>query len=111
MTLDEYQDAARRTLNVGWPLKDQQANAALGLAGEAGEVADLYKKILYHGHQVPALTIVDELGDVLWYVAAVASLEGLSLGDIAHANITKLRARYPNGFTQRDSQRRVDVGP
>ena len=109
MTLDEYQDAARRTLNVDWSLKDQQANAALGLAGEAGEVADLYKKILYHGHQVPALTIVDELGDVLWYLAAVASLEGLSLGDIAAANIAKLRVRYPNGFSQEDSQRRADV--
>lgn len=109
MTLNDYQEAARRTLNVDWPLKDQQANAALGLAGEAGEVADLYKKMLYHGHQVPALTIIDELGDVLWYLAAVASLEGLSLDDIARQNIAKLQVRYPNGFSKEDSQRRADV--
>jgi NTP pyrophosphatase (non-canonical NTP hydrolase) len=109
MNLSEYQDAARRTLNVDWPERDQIANATLGLAGEAGEVADLYKKMLFHGHQVDALHIIDELGDVLWYIAALASLEGLSLQDIAQANIDKLAVRYPNGFTREDSVARVDA--
>ena len=58
MNFDEYQDAAQRTLNVDWPEREQMANAVLGLAGEAGEVANLFKKILYHGHQVDALTMV-----------------------------------------------------
>jgi len=109
MNLDDYQDASRRTLNVDWPLQDQLANAALGLAGEAGEVADLYKKILYHGHDIDALTIIDELGDVLFYLAALCTLEGLSLSDVAQANINKLCQRYPNGFTQEDSIKRADV--
>jgi NTP pyrophosphatase (non-canonical NTP hydrolase) len=109
VNIGEYQDAARRTLNVDWPEKDQIANAVMGLAGEAGEVIDLYKKTLFHGHTLDALTVIDELGDVLWYVAAIASLEGLSLNDIAQANIDKLLARYPNGFTQEDSIARVDI--
>jgi NTP pyrophosphatase (non-canonical NTP hydrolase) len=108
MNLDEYQDAARRTLNVDWPEREQIANAVMGLAGEAGEIADLYKKKLYHGHDVSAMQIIDELGDLLWYLAAVASLEGLSLADIARQNIDKLKVRYPNGFTKRDSILRAD---
>ena len=94
MDLDQYQDAARRTLNVDWPEREQMANAVMGLAGEAGEVADLYKKMLYHGHAVDAMTIVDECGDVLWYLAAIASLEGLSLSDILFEALSR-RGSYP----------------
>jgi len=109
MNLDDYQDASRRTLNVDWPERDQIANAVMGLAGEAGEIADLFKKRLYHGHDIPTMQIIDELGDLMWYLAAIASLEGLSLNDIARANIDKLWRRYPNGFNSHDSIRREDV--
>jgi NTP pyrophosphatase (non-canonical NTP hydrolase) len=108
MNLDQYQNAAKRTLNVDWPFDQQVSNAALGLAGEAGEVADILKKALYHGHKLDKAELSKELGDVLWYLAALASLHGLYLDDIAEQNIAKLRARYPNGFTQADSQARAD---
>lgn len=108
MDLDAYQEASRRTLNVDWPEREQIANAVMGLTGEAGEIADLFKKKLYHGHDVSAMQIIDELGDLMWYLAAIASLEGLSLSDIAQANIDKLQRRYPNGFTKQDSIRRAD---
>jgi len=109
MNLDDYQDASRRTLNVDWPEREQIANAVMGLAGEAGEIAELFKKQLYHGHNISAMQIIDELGDLMWYLAAIASLEGLSLDDIAQANIDKLWQRYPNGFNPEDSIRREDV--
>jgi len=109
MNLDEYQAAAKRTLNVDWPERDQIANASLGLTGEAGEVADIIKKVLYHGHELNRSKLTDELGDLLWYVAAVASLHGLYLDDIAERNIGKLLVRFPNGFTKEDSIARVDV--
>ena len=108
MTLSDYQRQSQRTLNVSWPTRDQQANAALGLAGEAGEVADLIKKWLYHGHDTDWAKLHEELGDVLFYVAAIATLYGLNLDDIAQANIDKLKARYPNGFTAEDSRSRAD---
>lgn len=111
MNLDQYQHAAKRTLNVDWTFDRQVANAALGLAGEAGEVADLLKKVLYHGHDLDRSKLADELGDVLWYLAAVASLHGLYLDDIAERNIAKLLVRFPNGFTQEDSVARVDIAP
>jgi len=53
--------------------------------------------------------LAGELGDLLWYVAAVASLHGLYLDDIAEQNIQKLLVRFPNGFTQADSIARADV--
>ena len=47
---------------------DKLTLAALGLAGESGEVADTIKKVLYQGHHLDILHIVEELGDVLWYL-------------------------------------------
>ena len=67
------------------------------MAGEAGEVANQVKKIIRDdgGELTTARTakIIDELGDVLWYLAAVASDIGISLNDIAYANLYKLRQR------------------
>jgi len=72
MTLDEYQALARRTLGDR-PQEMQLSNAALGLSGEAGEVADMLKKHLFHSHPLDRDAMVKELGDCLWYVAAMAT--------------------------------------
>ena len=72
---------------------------SLGLGGEAGEVQEHIKKHLGHGHDLDADKVATELGDVLWYVAALASALGLSLEDIANANLTKLMERYGGGFS------------
>jgi NTP pyrophosphatase (non-canonical NTP hydrolase) len=93
MTFDEYQQEMRRTYKPG-----RLAGHALGLTGEAGEVADLVKKSLYHSVPYSVEQIEKELGDVLWYVAAVAEEHGLTLNAIAAANAEKLRKRYPDGF-------------
>ncbi|MCP4908920.1 MAG: nucleoside triphosphate pyrophosphohydrolase family protein, partial [bacterium] len=69
MNFDEYQRDAARTSNDGRLFEDRIANAALGLAGEAGEFADMAKKWLYHGHTLHNEAAAKELGDVLWYVA------------------------------------------
>lgn len=110
MTFDEYMEAARRTMKraPGEEIDDNLhlAVMALGLAGEAGEVADMVKKLIGHGHHFDHDALVKELGDVLWYVAAVADCYGLSLETIAHANVEKLRKRYPDGFTHAASRER-----
>lgn len=109
MRLDEYQALAARTSQPDQPIRDRLAMDSLGLNGESGEVADIVKKALFHGHPLDREQIGKELGDVLWYVADAASAIGLSLEDIARGNIAKLRARYPEGFSSEASQRRVDV--
>ncbi len=72
--------------------------AVLGLAGEAGEVANKVKKLLRDGVTPEAQDAIRaELGDVLWYVSAISSENGWSLADIAEENIDKLRSREARG--------------
>lgn len=85
------------------------SNAALGLVGESGEVADKVKKHLYHGHELDKESLKKELGDVLWYVSALCSLCEFDLGDVMALNVEKLKHRYPRGFSRLDSQQRVDL--
>ena len=81
--------------------------AALGLAGEAGEVADLMKKAVFHKHKYNPDKLHEELGDVQWYVARFASAAKFNLNDIMKKNIEKLQARYKGGFSHEASINRV----
>lgn len=112
-SLDDYQLAARRTA-----VRPENREAAayqlsgfgLGIAGEAGEVADYLKKVLHHGHPMDVDRLREELGDVLWYTALIAERAGIYLSEVAEANIRKLERRYPDGWTSEDSIERVDHG-
>lgn len=97
MTLNDYQIAADRTSGdlSKW---DKVRNGCYGMCGEAGECIDLLKKTEFQGHKFDDLKLVDELGDVLWYVAQAATGLGVSLETVALHNIKKLLKRYPNGF-------------
>jgi NTP pyrophosphatase (non-canonical NTP hydrolase) len=103
LTVDEYQSLAARTAGAGGEGERRLIIAALGLAGEAGEFANMVKKLAAHGHDISPEKLADELGDILWYTAEAASAIGLSLGDIAQLNVDKLRQRYPEGFSQERS--------
>lgn len=103
MNFAEYQGLAERTVNKKLGPRERPAMAALGLAGESGEVADMIKKYLYHGHELAIEDVIKELGDVLWYLAVIASTFGTTLEYIAERNICKLIERYPDGFSEFDS--------
>lgn len=105
-TLNQYQRDAMRTRGNTHDPTLRLAVSALGLAGESGEVADLIKKIIGHGKAPTIDDITKELGDVLWYLADVAECYGLSLEDVARANIKKLGERYPDGFSHEASNNR-----
>lgn len=81
------------------PAPGELLNGALGITGEAGEVADLIKKHVFHGHDLNRDEIVKELGDVCWYVALLATSIGVGLDEILERNIEKLKRRYPEGFS------------
>lgn len=109
MTLNAYQEAALRTARVdeAEPLRSLDlARDALGVTGEAGEVADLVKKHVGHGHALEPVKLAKELGDVLWYVAVLAHRFGFTLEEVAAANVEKLRKRYPEGFSEERSKNR-----
>lgn len=109
MNWTEYQAACERTVPATQGRQSRLSNFALGLCGEAGEAGELVKKALFHGAPLDRDRLRKELGDVLWYVATLATTEGLSLEEIAEANIAKLRARYPDGFSVQASAARVDT--
>lgn len=106
--LDRYQADALRTAASYADDRDLTIRA-LGLVGEAGEVAELVKKQVGHGHPADPERVQKELGDVLWYVAALADAYGLRLSDIANATLAKLRKRYADGFSTEASLARIDV--
>ena len=95
MTGTEYQKAALRTADMNYSEHSMIMNGALGLCGEAGEVADIIKKATFQGHPLDTEHIAEELGDVAWYLAITASAIGKNLDDIFAANVAKLRKRYP----------------
>jgi NTP pyrophosphatase (non-canonical NTP hydrolase) len=105
-TFERYQEEAARTVNHPDESKEMLlAVFALGVAGEAGEVADLMKKWLGHKKPRDLDAMKKELGDVLWYIAGVATLLDLSMEEIAKGNIEKLRKRYPDGFNYVDANK------
>jgi NTP pyrophosphatase (non-canonical NTP hydrolase) len=98
MTFDEYQEFAKTT--AIYPDNAKVVYPTLGLSGEAGEVAEKVKKNIrkskfgsfeFYGNELD--DIAKELGDVLWYVSALASDIGYSLEDIAQMNVEKLKSR------------------
>lgn len=97
--IDEYQAMAERFVNRDLSERDLVGSVAMGVAGEAGEVADAIKKVLYHGHPLDRLNLENELGDVLWYVALGCTVLGVPMSEVASMNIRKLSARYPEGFS------------
>ena len=77
-------------------------NSIAGLAGEAGEVADMWKKIKFHSLEYNAETrekLIKELGDICWYLFSVADVLDVSVEEIINKNITKLKARHEHGFS------------
>lgn len=106
MTMIEYQRAAMRTSRKDISPDDHLMNAMLGLAGETGECCDLVKKCFYQDGRDIREKLLDELSDVMWYVAEAATAMGWNLDDVASHNVEKLRRRYPDGFDAEKSLNR-----
>ena len=108
MTPNEYQKLAMRTCNLlHSPLDDMACHAVFGLTSEACEVAGLFQK-WYQGHELDEEHLMKELGDCLWMIAELCTAYGFSLEDVMQLNIDKLRARYPDGFSEEKSLHRAE---
>jgi NTP pyrophosphatase (non-canonical NTP hydrolase) len=99
MSLANYQVDARTT--AIYPPEAKVIYPALGLAGEAGEVCNKTKKILRDDGgrmtEEKRTQLIDELGDVLWYVANLATDLGVTLDEVARINLAKLNSRKERG--------------
>ncbi len=99
--LDEQTGGKAATLALG----------GIGLGGEAGEVTDLVKKLIFHGKPYDEETrqkLIKELGDVFWYAGALCHVLDVSFEEVLDLNRAKLEARYPNGFSTADSLAKKD---
>ena len=100
MTINQYQKEAMRTASgMNYENHGMLMNAALGICGEGGEVADLVKKATFQGHTLDREHVAKGLGDVAWYIAVGAQAIGYDLETILQMNVDKLKARYPTGFS------------
>jgi len=94
LDMEEYQKSAAET--AIYSSKHAVMYPALGLAAEAGEVANKVKKILRDG-DFDRKAIADEIGDCLWYIAALCRDLNVSMNDVARANLSKLQDRKKRG--------------
>ena len=107
MNQEEYVKLAQRTSNTK-VIDDKIINGAMGLVGESAEVLEHIKKWQYQKHPLETGKLIEEAGDVMWYLAELCSGIGITFEDLWEYNIKKLQKRYPDGFRKEDSINRVE---
>ena len=113
MTPNEYQEAASRTeYTPDFVRRDnavvagadrqlaQLLHGMIGMCTETGELQDMVKKHLIYGNPFDATNVLEECGDVLWYIALALKACGFSMEQCMARNIAKLHARFPDKFTE-----------
>jgi len=83
-----------------WRLKHRLTHAVLGLADEVGELSGPVKAHLYYNRPLDIVNLMEELGDISWYWFLAIDSLGLDPVEVLERNIAKLRARYPEKFTE-----------
>lgn len=106
MLVNDYQQLAMRTLNTDLDDKEILINGVMGLCGESGEAINIVKKWIAQGHELDRQSLIEELGDIAWYLAETATALDLTLESVLKGNINKLKKRYPNGFAPQKSMMR-----
>ena len=106
LSLNDYQIAAAKTDLTGGSKEDAILVSVLGIAGEAGDLATLFKKRLRDGdsYTVYPEQCAEELGDILWYLSNVSAKLGYTLEEIAELNLAKTKSRWGK-FIPADSGR------
>ncbi len=77
---------------------------AIGVSSEAGELLDDIKKVMFQGKPLDRSKIIDELGDVVFYVQVLCNGLDITINDVINGNIRKLKERYPNGFVTHENR-------
>lgn len=103
-----YPAIVMQTMNRDLSKKDQILNGAIGLCGESGEVVDIIKKHFFQGHELDVDHLIEELGDVLYYITLLMILLDYNMADTEYNNMYKLNNRYPDGFSTELSNHRKE---
>lgn len=109
MTTAEYQELLMNTANRDWIGIERRLasirmldllHAQLGITTEAGEFADALKRYFIYGKGLDKANLIEELGDLTWYIGLAIQAIGTTWGEVFETNIKKLAARYPEKFTE-----------
>ena len=106
--LDVFQEEALRCMRSDLPYEAICSNMCMGLAGETGETVDIFKKHIYQGKDLDINDVIEEIGDILWYIAKLCNVNKITMKECMESNVEKLRKRYPNGFSIKDALERAD---
>lgn len=98
-----YQDKCLKTLSHNMysdNTPEELIHASMGICTEAGEFIDSIKKYRYYGKEYDRDNAVEELGDIMWYVAVACEVLGTTIDKVQDINIEKLKKRYEKGFSE-----------
>lgn len=109
MDFTEFQSRSYKNIQSHSSQKDELLNWCVGLCEEVGETMNVVKHHFWPGEDIDEEKIAKELGDVLWYVSAIASNLNLNLGIVARLNIEKLEHRYQQEFSKESSDKRHEL--
>jgi NTP pyrophosphatase (non-canonical NTP hydrolase) len=108
MNFNDYQQKTRRTAGEFESDSEELIAWSMGIGGEAGEIVDYVKKVIFHGHTFDTRALIKEIGDEMYYLARLSDLLGYPFEEVAKINIQKLEKRYPDGFSEERSVNRDD---
>ena len=83
-------------------------HAAMGIAGESGELVDAVKKSVFYCKELDVANMREEIGDLMWYIALACRTLNFNMEDILQENISKLRLRYPDKYSDVYATTRLD---
>lgn len=108
MNNNEYMVLAMQTAKDMGTQKLNLIHAAMGVASDGGELVDAIKKHAIYGKDLDVENVVEEIGDVLWFLVLMCDTLGLTLGECMRLNIEKLKKRYPNKYSDSAAIARAD---
>lgn len=81
-------------------------HAGLGLVTEVGELNDIIKKFLFYGKEIDVINLLEEVGDIMWYIFFLSARVGINLDECIAMNLEKLKKRFPEKFTEEKANNR-----
>ncbi len=113
----DYIKKVLRTVSDGFhtdKVSERVIHAAMGISTEANEILDAVKKTLFYGKPLDKVNLKEEIGDCFWYLALLASELDVSFEEVMETNIAKLKARYPEKYTDelainRDTSKEYEI--
>lgn len=106
MNIEQYKKECARTCpDLGTDLNNQM-HMAIGASTETGELLDAYKKWFVYNKELDKVNVAEEIFDTFWYLINLCRMLDIDIEKGLQTNIDKLRARYPNNFTEYHAKNR-----